>query len=110
LQLGLDTLGEDFKDTLFSKIWDMPICSIFTSKEDKEFYGQCDADVIGSNAKCSSASFCDGLTDEQKKGTETVIATQIARAVFGFVDGPAGVIAQRDSMTEVSLSSFVVTG
>lgn len=101
VQLGLDTLGEDFRDDLFKNIWNQPLCSIFTKKDDPTFFGQCDDNVIGGKAKCTSTAFCDGLTDEQKSGTEKIIATQIARAVFAFVDGPAGVLAQKNSATSV---------
>lgn len=101
VQLGLQTLGEDFRDTLFRDIWDKPLCDIFTSKDDAEFAGQCDKDLIGDKAKCE-AGFCDGLDDAQKAGVETIIATQLARSVFAFVEGPAGVIQQKASSTKVS--------
>lgn len=108
VQLGLQTLGDDFKDTLFRDIWDKPLCDIFTSKDDAEFAGDCDRDVIGENAKCTSAAFCEGLDDAQRAGTETIIATQLARSVFAFVEGPAGVISQRSSSTDVRTLACVI--
>jgi hypothetical protein len=101
VQLGLQTLGEDFRDTLFRDIWDKPLCDIFTPKDDAEFAGSCDADVIGDNAKCTTSAFCDGLDHAQRAGTETIIATQFARSVFAFIEGPAGVIQQRSATTKV---------
>ena len=101
VQLGLQTLGDDFRNTLFRDIWDKPLCDIFTSKDDAEFAGQCDEDVIGANAQCPSSGFCEGLNDAQRAGVETIIATQLARSVFAFVEGPAGVIQQKASSTDV---------
>lgn len=101
MQLGLQTLGEDFRDTLFRDIWDQSVCDIFTSKEHAFFDGTCDEDVIGDNAQCSTSDFCDGLDDAQRAGTETIIATQLARSVFAFIEGPAGVISQRTASTMV---------
>lgn len=101
-QLGLQTLGEDFRDTLFRDIWNEPVCDIFTSKDHAEFAGQCDDDVIGDNAQCTSSGFCEGLDDAQRAGVETIIATQLARSVFAFVEGPAGVIQQKASATSVA--------
>lgn len=101
MQLGLQTLGEDFKSSLFHNIWDKPVCDIFTSKDDPEFAGTCEKDIIGDNAKCSTTTFCDGMDDAKRAGTETIIATQLARSVFAFIEGPAGVIEQRSSTTEV---------
>lgn len=103
-KLGLQTLGEDFKTTLFRDIWDKPVCDIFTSKDDPDFGGYCDADVIGDKAQCTKTNFCDGLNDEQRAGTETIIATQLAKSVFAFVEGPAGIIQQRSSSTQVAKS------
>lgn len=103
MQLGLQTLGEDFKTTLFRDIWDKPVCDIFTPKDDPDFGGYCDADVIGDKAQCTQTNFCDGLNDEQRAGTETIIATQLAKSVFAFVEGPAGIIQQRSSSTQVKV-------
>lgn len=101
-ELGLQTLGDDFKDNLFQDIWNKPVCDIFTSKDDPAFDGTCDVELIGDKAKCGSTAFCDGLTDDQKSGTETIIATQLARSVFAFIEGPAGIIQQSSSTTDAA--------
>lgn len=98
--LGLQMLGQNFSDTLFGKIWDKPVCDIFTSKDDPMFAGECDADVIAAN-NCTSDAFCEGLSDTKKKSAESVIATQIARSIFGFVDGPAGILKQGTTVAQV---------
>lgn len=99
-ELGLQMLGQNFSDTLFAEIWDKPVCDIFTSKDDPEFAGECNADVIKADT-CSSDAFCDGLSEKKKTSAESVIATQIARSVFGFVDGPGGILAQGQSVAQV---------
>lgn len=91
--LGLQMLGQKFSDTLFAKIWDKPVCDIFTPKDDPTFAGECDDAVVKADS-CTSDAFCDGLSDKKKKSAESVIATQIARSIFGFVDGPAGILKQ----------------
>jgi len=98
--LGLQMLGQNFSDTLFSGIWDKPVCDIFTPKDDPDFAGECNADVLKKDS-CTSDKFCAGLSDKKLKSAESVIATQIARSVFGFVDGPAGVLEQGTSVAKV---------
>lgn len=99
-ELGLQLLGQNFSDTLFAEIWDKPVCDIFTSKDDADFAGECTTHVVEA-ATCGSDKFCTGLSDKKKKSAESIIATQIARSVFGFVDGPAGIVEQGSSVAQV---------
>lgn len=102
-ELGLQLLGQNFSDTLFAEIWDKPVCDIFTSKDDADFAGECTTHVVEA-ATCGSDKFCTGLSDKKKKSAESIIATQIARSVFGFVDGPAGIVEQGSSVAQANIS------
>jgi hypothetical protein len=96
-KLGLTHLDQDFKSTVFRDIWDKPLCHIFTPKDDPDFGGLCPtvAPVCGDN------SFCADLGDSSRTTTEAIIAAQIAHSVFGFVDGPTGLLKQSDTVGKV---------
>jgi hypothetical protein len=91
----------DLKDTIFPGIWDMPLCDIFSSKDDPGFTGTCDNEVITRDKSCSNNSFCEGLDSKKKVIVEAVIAGQIAKSVFGIVSGPSGLSAHSDNFSKV---------
>jgi len=98
MDANLAMLPPEMADSMYSDIWDMEICDLYTPVADPDFSGHCNHKPLDRKLPQESCRWCGD--EDMGKFAEFQLADMLAKEMFSWITGPVGIFAEAHELTD----------